>query len=136
MDTSPEIVRLKEIILESLKGGAGSGNFGHAGRPGEVGGSGSGGVSNTPEYWTDIKLRKGQDFTYHGLDHGYIATLRVKRPDPYKRQPIVKIIKVNPNPTDMTVANLLLDREHGGEIRLTDRDIKYTSFNPANQESG
>lgn len=32
-------------LLTALKGGAGSGNFGHSGRPGKVGGSGSGGVS-------------------------------------------------------------------------------------------
>lgn len=38
MDT-PEIIRLKEIILETMKGGEGSGYFGHFGRPGEVGGS-------------------------------------------------------------------------------------------------
>lgn len=32
-------------VLSLLKGGAGSGNFGHSGRPGEVGGSGGGGSS-------------------------------------------------------------------------------------------
>lgn len=34
-----EYIRLKEIVLEVLKGGPGSGFFGHAGRPGEIGGS-------------------------------------------------------------------------------------------------
>ena len=32
-----------------FKGGAGSGNFGHAGRPGEVGGSSSGGVGGSAD---------------------------------------------------------------------------------------
>lgn len=36
-----EYLRLKEIIEQTFKGGAGSGNFGHEGRPGEVGGSAS-----------------------------------------------------------------------------------------------
>lgn len=34
--------------VKSLKGGAGSGNFGHAGRPGVVGGSGEGGGTEQP----------------------------------------------------------------------------------------
>lgn len=34
-----EYLQLKEIIKQVFKGGEGSGNFGHAGRPGEVGGS-------------------------------------------------------------------------------------------------
>jgi len=34
------------------KGGAGSGNFGHEGRPGEVGGSGEGGGGTRPAYMT------------------------------------------------------------------------------------
>ena len=32
-----------EVTKPVVEGGAGSGNFGHAGRPGEVGGSGEGG---------------------------------------------------------------------------------------------
>lgn len=40
MDNS-EYIRLKEIVWQAFKGGEGSGNFGHAGRPGEVGGSAS-----------------------------------------------------------------------------------------------
>jgi len=38
-----DVERLAGRIAAGLKGGQGSGNFGHAGRPGEVGGSGSGG---------------------------------------------------------------------------------------------
>lgn len=34
-----EYMRLKEIILQTFKGGSGSGFFGHAGRPGMIGGS-------------------------------------------------------------------------------------------------
>ncbi len=46
------------LIYVSLKGGQGSGNFGHAGRPGEVGGSGAGGKgrynNGKPYYrWTN-----------------------------------------------------------------------------------
>ena len=38
-------LRASRDVVESLKGGAGSGNFGHEGRPGERGGSGGGGSS-------------------------------------------------------------------------------------------
>lgn len=39
-------------------GGPGSGNFGHAGRPGEVGGSGPGGKSREPDEETRVKLEQ------------------------------------------------------------------------------
>ena len=39
-----------ELVIR-LKGGSGSGNFGHAGRPGEVGGSQSGGDPVSHESW-------------------------------------------------------------------------------------
>ena len=39
------IAELSEPVELSMKGGVGSGNFGHEGRPGEVGGSGTGGSS-------------------------------------------------------------------------------------------
>jgi hypothetical protein len=42
---------MKELIAV-LEGGEGSGNYGHAGRPGEVGGSAADGEDNTPpEDW-------------------------------------------------------------------------------------
>jgi len=45
----------KAIVVIS-KGGEGSGNFGHEGRPGEVGGSGAGGGSSLPEKMTEPHL--------------------------------------------------------------------------------
>ena len=42
---------IPEEIQESYKGGEGSGNFGHEGRPGEVGGSGEGGGGLTGSDW-------------------------------------------------------------------------------------
>lgn len=46
--TQMEMVLSKSQVLDFvLKGGEGSGNFGHAGRPGEVGGSADDGVQNT-----------------------------------------------------------------------------------------
>jgi len=48
----------KKVALSTNFGGAGSGNFDHAGRPGEVGGSGSGGESRSfsglPDNWRQI----------------------------------------------------------------------------------
>jgi len=48
---------LKTLVLDKLKGGPGSGHFGHVGRPGKVGGSGKGkyradslGISNDTSY--------------------------------------------------------------------------------------
>lgn len=50
-------------VLSILKGGAGSGNFGHAGRPGEVGGSSSEGGDTAPAELrvgeTDIRVQEG-----------------------------------------------------------------------------
>lgn len=48
-----ELKRANDLLEAALKGGEGSGNFGHSGRPGEVGGSGSGEGSytlGTPDY--------------------------------------------------------------------------------------
>jgi hypothetical protein len=42
-DTAIRILAELNRHIEAIKGGEGSGNFGHAGRPGEVGGSGPGG---------------------------------------------------------------------------------------------
>lgn len=39
MTNNAELTRIRAIIDQTFKGGAGSGNFGHEGRPGEVGGS-------------------------------------------------------------------------------------------------
>ncbi len=43
-----------KIVLRERFGGQGSGNYGHAGRPGEVGGSGEGGASQP-----SVTLKKG-----------------------------------------------------------------------------
>src|SRR5450756_1256155 len=43
----------KDVLIRAgfpLKGGEGSGNFGHEGRPGEVGGAGGGGGDSTTTY--------------------------------------------------------------------------------------
>lgn len=58
-----EIVFRIEKLREDRKGGPGSGNFGHAGRPGKVGGSSSTGgsaVSFTPSDWSllDVNARR------------------------------------------------------------------------------
>lgn len=63
LPVSKEKQLAREIIAE-LKGGEGSGNFGHAGRPGEVGGSaGGGGVIDRSE------LKKGarKSYTFRGI---------------------------------------------------------------------
>lgn len=50
---------LKQAVLENLKGGLGSGNFGHAGRPGKVGGSTS--VSSVIDRDSDTLLAAIRD---------------------------------------------------------------------------
>ena len=54
-------VDLDNDDLQRLKGGAGSGNFNHAGRPGKVGGSGGGGSrrENIREAVSKAKWKKG-----------------------------------------------------------------------------
>jgi uncharacterized membrane protein YgcG len=39
----PYVKEVGKVFVREVKGGAGSGNFGHGGRPGEVGGSSGGG---------------------------------------------------------------------------------------------
>jgi len=48
---------LAQKIIAALKGGEGSGNFGHAGRPGEVGGSSSQDVFGIPRFFTNSITR-------------------------------------------------------------------------------
>lgn len=57
-------------MIGRVAGGSGSGNFGHAGRPGEVGGSGSGGVSPeahafTPTEHFDLHAVGNRRFLFH-----------------------------------------------------------------------
>lgn len=51
---------LTDTIMKTLNGGKGSGNFGHAGRPGEVGGSASsgGGMNPNTKIAKDVSKRK------------------------------------------------------------------------------
>jgi hypothetical protein len=55
---------IKSAIGEVIKGGPGSGNFGHAGRPGQIGGSASGEGSATPrggrEFWGFNPMMSGE----------------------------------------------------------------------------
>ena len=51
-----KVQQSKAIKSVALKGGSGSGNFGHEGRPGLVGGSGEGGASSD-----ESEDRKGTD---------------------------------------------------------------------------
>ncbi len=59
------IAELDEEKMVSQKGGEGSGNFGHAGRPGEVGGSGpgGGGLQSIPIVSGDISQEKQTEIT-------------------------------------------------------------------------
>lgn len=61
MSDLDELGRLRMIIEQTFKGGEGSGNFGHEGRPGEVGGSSSGGSYQNLSYSDFIKNAKGID---------------------------------------------------------------------------
>lgn len=45
------------VSNKTINGGKGSGNFGHAGRPGEVGGSSTSGGSYTPKHKKDQRIR-------------------------------------------------------------------------------
>lgn len=58
------------VLRLSVKGGPGSGNFGHAGRPGERGGSAAGGSGDTS---TTFSSR-----AYHGTSSSYIQAIKKK----------------------------------------------------------
>ena len=46
MNRNQAILKAIQVIALVINGGKGSGNFGHAGRPGKLGGSGSGGLDS------------------------------------------------------------------------------------------
>jgi len=64
-----------ELDLGIVKGGPGSGNFGHEGRPGEVGGSGEGGERGTAPH---MKLGSAS------IPDGYIRLYHYTKGDPEK----------------------------------------------------
>ncbi len=76
----------------SLDGGKGSGNFGHAGRPGKVGGSqtkhgeeeGSGSFARVPEYWkpTGIVLNKNGEKTLDKAERKRYSDILIRHKTP------------------------------------------------------
>lgn len=68
----------KEITI-ILKGGSGSGNFGHEGRPGEVGGSSTegGGVGSISAWDSDFN-KDGAVYVYHGTTEKAIKSILSK----------------------------------------------------------
>lgn len=50
-------------VCAALDGGEGSGNFGHEGRPGHVGGSGEGGGKTKNKEYQTLKKLLGKEFT-------------------------------------------------------------------------
>lgn len=59
-----------DIMAQATKGGAGSGNYGHQGRPGEVGGSGSGGKPTRGRNKGQIMIGGGRG---DGMDGEYVG---------------------------------------------------------------
>lgn len=66
--TLHEVDRMIKIL-----GGEGSGNFGHKGRPGKVGGSGPGGTTSTKNDWKEVRnrLAKEKGFSYQPVLKGF-----------------------------------------------------------------
>jgi len=66
------------LTIRILKGGSGSGNFGHAGRPGDVGGSaserGGGGISA----WDSDFNKDGAVYVYHGTTEKALKSILTK----------------------------------------------------------
>ena len=100
-----------ESTSKNVNGGPGSGNFGHSGRPGEVGGSSSTGVFDNPwdagdNYWRplwDAELRPGQTYSEYYRDEKDLAT---------------KVIEINPSDY------LSLLQEGGHSIGLSHEEIR------------
>lgn len=91
-DLLAKIHDLEKVVCDKTNnGGKGSGDWGHVGRPGQIGGSGKGGVKitgNVDDYWQtgtvgDYKFEakvydEGSDY---GIDAGRISKLQVKDKD-------------------------------------------------------
>lgn len=92
----------QEVLLESL-GGPGSGNFGHSGRPGEVGGSGDDSISAAPlrPEPTVEQIREIHRLAATGMAHTTIATQMQMGGKSGSRGQITKdiVAKYNPDGT-------------------------------------
>jgi hypothetical protein len=100
------------VMEQHKQGGEGSGNFGHEGRPGEVGGSGPGGVSFTP-----AKTRQdAESFAKSNLlDPDRVASMEKwnAQGERYKQYPIVSYRGVDVDTANRINAELLKQQEKG-----------------------
>ena len=120
------VFKLREYLNE---GGAGSGNFGHAGRPGEVGGSapegegGGGSSSRKPGQFASVPLETNKNNFFDGdsknfpdFDDIHFQPEQIKGPSPDKL-----------SKSDTEIVNYLMDDEfdYGLNDRLRQNQGKY-----------
>lgn len=90
----PYVKEIGKVFVREVKGGAGSGNFGHEGRPGEVGGSGGGetGVRSSPEEmrqqqeWLDKIKNESSSIPGAQRELEHTATIASIKLDNWKRK--------------------------------------------------
>lgn len=90
--------RLKSQIEELEKmvnGGKGSGNFGHSGRPGQVGGSGKGGDIVSEDKDSGIGRPDGPDITQHMANTAKVSIDKAIKEEPEVSVDLGKVLKKN-----------------------------------------
>jgi len=110
-------------MLQLFKGGPGSGNFGHASRPGQVGGSGSGtggggASSDSDSFGSGSQFHERKPSTTRVDRKGRVLT-RLDSLDKDKLPPHLKKLRIRPDLTDVYV-NL----DPKGDLLATGRDSK------------
>jgi len=113
--TVPEVVQyLSADTLAALKGGAGSGNFGHAGRPGEVGGSAAtslySDLKNMPTHYKEAPIttwKKGRNGVIAITDSNQIGintqSHAWKNMAEYQKEAFAKGWQSTPNPDHVII---------------------------------
>lgn len=121
-----------QSLIQALKGGSGSGNFGHAGRPGKRGGSSAGGGRIIPpkfEYGPAIL----QNPTRKSQISGFLDTYT---PNWYKsafyNNPITGEMNVSSFQDHLPLAKNLVDHNHGGKIDHEQRNREATHIDESN----
>lgn len=88
-----ELSEKLDHLEKALNGGKGSGNFGHAGRPGQVGGSGKGVVSESKD--SGVGRPDGPDITQHMANTAAVSIDKAMKEEPEVSATLDEVFKNN-----------------------------------------
>jgi hypothetical protein len=124
----------------SLDGGEGSGNFGHAGRPGEVGGSGAGGQIESAGQRTgaaerqkkiaSVKIDFGRDNLLPGLNEEDLAELgKEDKPVKFKKETSARNRQKHPDIPDDEYNEIIGQSLYNSGLKFKGKNYRGESAN-------